>query len=54
MCVSVCFDIDCVRYFFFLHFFFCYNVICVNCDVCGCVHVQYEYNITLYNLIISK
>ena len=28
-------------------FFFCYNVICVNCDVC-------EYNITLYNLIIRK
>ena len=33
---------------------FCYNVICVNYDVCGYLYVQYEYNITLYNLIIRK
>ena len=33
---------------------FCYNVICVNNDVCGYLCVQYKYNITLYNLIIKK
>ena len=33
---------------------FCYNVICVNYDVYGCLCVQYKYNITLYNLIIRK
>ena len=26
----------------------------VNYDVCGCLYVQYKYNITLYNLIIKK
>ena len=33
---------------------FCYNVICVNYNVCGCLCVQYKYNINLYNLIIRK
>ena len=28
--------------------------ICVNYDVCGCLYVQYKYNITLYNLIIKS
>ena len=32
----------------------CPDIDCVNCNVCGCVRVQYEYNITLYNLIIRK
>ena len=31
------FDTNCVR-----HFFFCYNVICVNCDMCG--FVRYNIN----------
>ena len=49
MCVHVCVcDHDCMRYLFY------YNIICVNCDVCECVHVYYKYNITLYNLIIRK
>ena len=26
---------------------FCYNVICVSNDVCGCLCVQYKYNIIL-------
>ena len=34
-----------------MSFFFFNNIICVNCDVCECVCVQYKYNITLYNLI---
>ena len=29
---------------------FCYNVT----YLCGCLYVQYKYNITLYNLIIKK
>ena len=33
---------------------FCYNTICVNNDVIGCLCVPYKYNITLYNLIIRK
>ena len=51
-CVSVrvCMsDTNCMRYFYF-H----YIVICVNCDMCRCVHVLYKYNLTLYNLIIMK
>ena len=46
MCVC---DVDlCIIYLF------CYNIICVNCDVCECVRVYYKYNKTLYNLIIRK
>ena len=45
-CVS---DTNCMRYFYFY-----YIVICVNCDVCRCVHALCKYNITLYNLIIIK
>ena len=43
------FDTNCRSYFYFY-----YIVICVNCDVCRCVHVLYKYNLTLYNLIIMK
>ena len=32
---------------------FCYNVICVNYDMYGCLCVQYKYNINLYNLIVK-
>ena len=46
MCVSVS-NIDSVYYF-------CYNTICVNYDVCGHLCGQYKYNINLYNLIIRK
>ena len=35
-------NINCVHYF-------CYNTICVNYNVCGCLCVQYKYNINLYN-----
>ena len=48
--VRVCMsDTNCMRYFYF-H----YIVICVNCDVCRCVHVLYKYNIILYNSIVMK
>ena len=46
MCVA---DIDYESFFFFG-----YNVICVNCNVCEYVHVYYKYNITLYTLIIRN
>ena len=49
VCARAC-DTNCVHYFFI----FCYNVICVNCEVCECVYVWYKYNIILYNLITKK
>ena len=45
MCVIL---IVCVLYLFY------HNIICVNCDVCECMHVYYKCNITLYNLRIRK
>ena len=45
MCVIL---IVCVLYLFY------HNIICVNCDVCECMHVYYKCNITLYNLRIKK
>ena len=52
MCV---FNTDCdTDNALFFNFFFCYNVICMNCGVCECVRLLYKYNITLYNLIIKK
>ena len=42
-------DTNCTHYLFIY-----YIVICMNCDVCRCVHVLYKYNITLYNLIVMK
>ena len=44
----------CVILIAYVTYLFCHNIICVNCDVCEYVHVYYEYNITLYNLIIRK
>ena len=44
----------CVILIAYVTYLFCHNIICVNCDVCECVHVYYEYNITLYNLIIRN
>jgi len=38
----------------YVTYLFCHNIIFVNCDVCECVHVYYEYNIILYNSIIRK
>ena len=38
----------------YITYLFFHNTICVNCDVCECVHVYYKYNITLYNLRIIK
>ena len=35
-------------------YLFYHNIICVNCDVCECMHVYYKCNITLYNLRIKK
>ena len=44
----------CVILIVFVIYLFYHNIICVNCDMCECVHVYYKYNITLYNLIIRK
>ena len=44
----------CVILIAYVTYLFCHNIICVNCDVCEYVHVYYEYNITLYNLIIKN
>ena len=44
----------CVILIVFVIYLFYHNIICVNCDVCECVHVYYKYNITLYNLRIRK
>ena len=42
MCMSVC-NIDCVC------IIFCYNVICVNNNVCGSLCVQYKNNTYVAN-----
>ena len=53
-CVCVCARARVILIVCIIFFIFCYNVICVNCEVCECVYVLYKYNIILYNLTTKK